>query len=244
MKKNDAQVLVQTIRRGVFLSLMLLSASCMRFDPLRGMIGSYRNYTEINGKIKDGRYYEPYGRFSVKVPQLLEPGAVTQGRFEKAGGTIEFTDDFGTLMRIDLVTALNADEKDFINNPDWKVPLQNNRDFLQRLYNQVSPSTLVHQEYVIWKNQNADFFVFEMKEGGTLAEAYTKKRGDALRASLSFIHNESCFTISTQHILGMWRKDEDRTKIIKDMYKSLVETADTIEFKGISADKPSVGVSK
>jgi len=70
---------------------------CARVDPLRGFIGSYRNYTTISGTIQEGRYTSPQTNFSCRVPDLMKPGAVIKDDVNKkeGAGIVAFGDDMG-----------------------------------------------------------------------------------------------------------------------------------------------------
>jgi len=218
--------------------LATLLQGCMRSDPLRSMVGSYRNYTDVNARIDKGVLHDPHGRFSIKVPQLVQPGAVIRGRLDKQGGTVQFSDDFGKLIRIDVSTAIDPTSLAMLRTPDWRDALSLNRSFMHELNRAAVPQAkLIHQEYLDLNGTNLDFYVLTMPEGSTLADAKTRKRHDALRASVSLIQGDSFFTITTQHILpegtdilGMWRQDENQTEIIARMKKTLLETLETVTF--------------
>lgn len=57
---------VVNMKKNIFvLSILFFLCNCnSTSDPLRKFLGSYRNYSDVNGKIKNGRFYDPYDRFS------------------------------------------------------------------------------------------------------------------------------------------------------------------------------------
>src|SRR6185295_4210901 len=86
----------------VFTLLSLVLTGCTSTtDPLRSLIGSYRDYTEIKGKIEGDRYFSPLKNFSCNVPPLVKPGALIHDDFGPEQGAVTFGDDMGTLMRVD-----------------------------------------------------------------------------------------------------------------------------------------------
>ena len=201
------------------MACLLLLAGCAGLSP-------------FNGRIEDGRYYDPEDRFSIQVPRLAF-GVATRGQLYAAGGSIGFSDDSGALIRVDLVTGIDQETRALINDPDWKIPLDSRRDSFAALFQQLFPSvSLVHQEYTSWNAKHADYFVFEIEKGSTLVNVRTKERLDALRASLSFVHGDSLYVISIQHTLhrSTSQDDENRAAVIESLRDSLEEVANTIQF--------------
>jgi len=209
--------LVQTKSTNVLaiLILFIFSSCSPSSDPLRKFVGSYRNYTNVNGKIKNGTYYEPYGRFSIKVPNMVTPGMIIDGKFIESGGTIGFRDDFGALVRIDLITAIDNESKKFLVDDNWKLVFPRVRNNFLSLYKETVPnSTLIYQKDIVWNGKNADSFVVDLKKSG------------AIRTSIGFMHKGSFYLISTQPsmlvISGKNLEDDIKQRI--DYTKRIVET--------------------
>jgi hypothetical protein len=199
------------------------------------VVGSYRNYTDIDGKIENGVYHDPYGRFTIKVPDLVEPGARINGRSDPHAATLQFLDDLGTLIRVDVFTAVDPDEKEMMKSPDVRTLLEVNRMSIGQLYRQVCPQAeLVHQEYIADGGTVLDYYAFKMPGGATLAEVPSGKRHDALRVSVSFAEGDSLFTVTSQYVLGMWGpqdgKAEDLAKICAKMKPELLAIRQTMSF--------------
>ena len=213
-----------------------LLSGCMQSDPLRGVLGSYRNYTDFNGKIADGVLHDPHGRFIIKVPPLLTPGAVIRGRLEQEGGSVDFSDDMGKFIRIDISTAIDAESRETLHEGDWKAIFSGNRIFMGELYRSVSPgSEILHQEY-IFTERPIDFYIFKLPKGATLSDQ--TGRLDAWRASITIIEGDSLFTLTTQHVLGLWRKDATQEEVFADMQKTLLETLKTVTFASARTPTP------
>lgn len=219
--------------------IVLLAATlsgCMQSDPLRGVLGSYRNYTDFNGKIADGILHDPRGRFIIKIPHLVTPGAVIRGRLEQEGGTVEFSDDMGKLIRIDISTAIDAESRKALHKGDWKTIFSGNRIFMGELYRSVSPGTeIIHQEYIP-NERPIDFYIFKLPQGATLSNQ--NGRLDAWRASITIIEGDSLFTLTTQHIPGLWRKDATQEEVFASMQKTLLETLKNVTFAPAQTQVP------
>ncbi|MBN2684378.1 MAG: hypothetical protein JXR40_03795 [Pontiellaceae bacterium] len=212
-------------------SLLVIAGCSSGFDPLQKMVGSYRNYIDIDGKIEDGIYYDPIGRFHMNVPTLVEPGAVISGQMNEMGGAVQFADDLGRLIRVDVISATTPNSLAMITNKDWQAVLGLNRESMLDLYQTVSPqASLICQEYIQVDERNVDYYVCKLPEGSTLADVETDKRYDALRASMAFREGTSVYVLTTQHVIGLWRDNEDETELAERMKEELMEILPTMSF--------------
>jgi len=210
--------------------------SCFCDSFLRSQLGSYRNYTDINGTIVDNRYFDPENRFSIKIPYLLKPGARIAGRFDKFGGSISFSDDMGKLIRVDVSTVIDIDNEEakyLLKTENWKKLLNNGRHNLYIHYKTSVPTTkIIHQEYLTQNKMKCDFYIFQMNEGSSIGNAENKKRLDALRIFLSVRHNNSLIIISTQKTdmfpFGSMKKVTK--EVLIEYKKEMLELFKTIEF--------------
>ena len=74
-----------------------------------------------------------------------------------------------------------------------------------------------------------DFYVFNMPECSTLSES--GKRQDAWRASITIVEGNSLFTLTTQHIPGLWKNDMPQQEVFMEMQKTLLDTLQTVTFE-------------
>lgn len=212
------------------LPLLFLIFSCTPTnDPLRNIFGSYRNYINVNGKIIDGIYYEPYKRFSIKVPNLVSPGYVIRGGFDKISGTITFTDDFGKLVRVDVMSDKNSINSKLSDS--WLIILSFNRNFFLDLYKKsIRDSKITHQEYIDWKEFKLDFFVTKMIAGSIYSDGRGVRK-DALRGSIAIIHEKNIITISAQKdFTDIFNNKKTEEDLIKDLKKELLTLLETLKF--------------
>ncbi len=182
-------------------------------DPLRSLFGSYRNYTSIKGKIEANRYYSPTNNFSCAVPPLIEPGAVIRDNLGPIGGTVEFEDDLGTLIRVDYFyipkegagDTATIDGRKFLANLTFNYAVES-------MYRPVIPATKVtHTEFVELQDGVKDrkdvalFGIAILPKGSSLVETKTG-RYDALRASLVFVRGRYTYLLTIQYIPGLFEK--------------------------------------
>ena len=263
-------IVVCVLLIGCILAFVLVKVILQLFrsperDPLRYFLGSYRNYIDINGKITDGRYVEPHGRFTVQVPPLLMPGAIIKGRFGAQGGSITFLDDLGSLTRIDMVALGRTAPESTGQDSEQRNVLDNNREYWGGVCRTATARTeLIKQVYLSSETTESDFFVFKLPQGGTLAELTPRNKrpipADALRGFLSFIRGGCLFTISkTLNILSSpgpvsWPlipgpiastigfaapgdQGEGQSEIIERLKKGLLDTMGTMMFPAAAAQR-------
>jgi len=180
---------------GVVLAVIL--AGCARRDPFRSFLGSYRNYTEIKGTIKDGRYTSPQANFSCLVPPLARPGAVIhdESRKLKEGnvvGKAGFEDDLGTFLRVDWFEVPG----DMRARPD-RVLLERVADSLFAAYRQGIPNSEIEvHKYSGETNNQSLFLMARLPSGSTMT--VNGRRQDCSRASLVFRRGNWAYALSTQ----------------------------------------------
>jgi hypothetical protein len=186
----------------------LLFAGCASNDPLRGAVGSYRNYKNVKGQLKGGRYTSPTGNFSCAVPRLVEPGAVMRDLSNKLddgsrAGTVGFEDDFGTLYRVDWLEVA----------PDLAGKLSE-RELLERMFNfqvatyrQSIPQTSLEAKEPSGDGTNSIlFFVVRLPQGSTIAR--NGRRLDCSRASLVLPRGTWVYSLTTQTDAIQSRQEE------------------------------------
>ena len=131
--------------------------SSSTFDPLRSIIGSYRNYVEIEGSITDGIYTPPLKNFSCRFPSLETgpKGNVLQDHFWTDGsGVVVFTDDFGTLLRADY-WEVNDSTTRLLENPETQKSQFEEKlsKLIQESFLPSQPNTIIsHTEFLEREN--------------------------------------------------------------------------------------------
>jgi len=173
----------------ILIGSFIFTGCTYKNDVLRKELGSYRNYIDITGTIKNEIYTSPNNVFSFKVPSLVKPGARIKDYINKDyNGGISFTDDIGKLTRVEYVKKTI-------------IPLKNDKEIVKNagnfLYNSMYKPTgfdvkLLHSEII----NNKLFVIFDFPNGSTLF--INNKRTNAIRGSVCFIKNDNLFIITKQ----------------------------------------------
>lgn len=220
----------------IILGFALCSCSNPQKDPLRKLIGSYKNYYNIKGKIKKERYYSPNNVFSIGMPNLIKPGVVVTDTFkkdfgtgvdDKEVGTVTFVDDFGKFLRVDTFRIPNEIAK---NNANDNLLLSGIRRYMMDVYESDVPgSKMVHQEYINRDGKIFDYFAVMMKNGSILT--INGSRRDELRGTLVFIDGNYIYLISTQNSHVLENQKSDQKEAISKLKTNLFEAFETFESK-------------
>lgn len=205
-------------------------------DPLRNFLGSYKNYYNTTGKISGGRYFAPNNIFSVKIPNLIKPGAVIKDNLSKDFGTkndapdvgtIAFSDDFGTFIRIDVFSLpSNLDLK----KTGTEVLLKGIQEYMLSVYKETVPDAkIVKQEFINWKGKQANLFTADLKKAGNIVS--NGIRQDVFRTAIAFIDNRYIYIFSTQMSEnGFFRKKaETKEQLFQNMKEEILKTMDSFE---------------
>lgn len=194
------------------LGIIFLLSGCASFDPLASTIGSYKNYTEVNGKIEDGRFYDPLDRFSMAVPPyLLEPGRRILGNFNKEGGTVTFLDDVGRLIRLDMSSLEEYKKAKFTLPEIYESTVTN----IENSYKNITETTYLYGLTTDVKELNSSiaFYSFELKNGSSVTT--NGKRSNAIRMSLIFVHGDYIYVLTKQKVLNATIDGYNETDDIK-----------------------------
>ena len=190
--------------------------------------------THINGKIKDGQYHDPFGRFSIKVP-YKNPRTIDQ--IFQYQGTLTFHDEFGHFIRIDLIEPSTPEDIQNLQTANWQKTLTNQRNFMGRLYKTVVPNVaLVYQEYLPNNKPPMDFYIFELPNGSSIIKQTSNniegERLDAWRGSLSFTKNGTIYVITSQVTRGGLYDppSNDKQKLTQHLKNTLLQTVQTMKF--------------
>jgi hypothetical protein len=200
-----------------------------RFDPLRALIGSYRNYLEINGSItNDGKYTPPLKNFTCSFPSFLEgTGKVLQDSTAPQVGTVTFSDDFGTVLRIDYETI--PPDLPIPENPDMrKKYFEDLLNFvMQELFLPFAPdSSISHREFLGAESEEVLYAVIDFPHGSNLANE-KGERLDAVRGIFIFNEGKFIYMLTSQYTVGILdARISDRVQYLKDELQNFYDTCD------------------
>lgn len=200
-------------------------AGCSSSDPLRGAIGSYRNYKNVKGQFVNGCYISPATNFSCVVPRLLEPGAVVRDAFSVAPdggrmGSVGFEDDLGTYYRVDW----------FEITPDLAAQVSD-RELFERLFNhqihtykQFVPNLSLEKKSFAGEGVDQElFFSADLPGGATISN--NGKRLDCSRGTLVLRKGNWGYSITTQDLTVLEPRKptaEEREVVLRSKLESFV----------------------
>ncbi|MGI8502371.1 MAG: hypothetical protein ACR2LR_14725 [Hassallia sp.] len=176
-------------------------------------------------------YESPLGNFSVSIPVDSQQG----GRVQSQEGVVGFSDDYGTLLRIDYYT-LTPEEEEEIESMGLEKYLQSvliDKYVPQAISASLPDAKVEHNEYLEDTMDGAYFVLVNMPKGSTISKQEnngTATRMDTYRGLLSFFNGDFLYIVSSQRgILS----DETRHSLEEETYEikqNILGFVDTIEF--------------
>lgn len=176
-------------------------------------------------------YESPLGNFSVPIPVDSQRG----GRVQSQEGVVGFSDDYGTLLRIDYY-SLTPEEEEEIESMGLEKYLQSVLidKYVPQAISASLPNAKVEQnEYLEETMYGAYFVLVNMPKGSTLSKQEnngTASRMDAYRGLLSFFNGEFLYIVSNQR---SFLEDETRGSLkeeAEEIKQKILAFVDTIEF--------------
>jgi hypothetical protein len=176
-------------------------------------------------------YKSPQGNFAVLIPVDTQEG----GRVDAQEGLVSFSDDFGTLLRIDYypLSPQQAQESSSLGKEKFLHSLLVERYVPQAIVVNLPNTKVEYTEYLPETMQGAYFVVINMPEGATISrreENGTATRLNAYRGLLGFMEGEFLYVVSSQRNFSPGETPgsiEQEAESIKD---NLLNFVDTIEF--------------
>ncbi|AFY42757.1 hypothetical protein [Nostoc sp. PCC 7107] len=173
-------------------------------------------------------YESPLGNFTVSIP--VDP---TQGgKIQTQEGVVGFSDDFGTLLRIDYY-PLPPEQLEELESEGQEEYLKNivvDKYIPQAIFTNVSDAQIKYSEYLEETFAGAYYALVDMPKGSTMSQQGnngTATRLDAYRGLLAFINGEFLYIVSNQRsfLYGEIPNDiAEEAEYIKDNILSFVET--------------------
>ncbi|MFB2897667.1 tellurite resistance TerB family protein [Aerosakkonemataceae cyanobacterium BLCC-F50] len=192
------------------------------------------NVAEIDDlEVSEFEYYDsPTGNFSVPVPVEIERG----GKIDSQPGVVTFSDDFGTLLRIDYWQADDVDaEAEKIENLGKESYLKAILDeyFSQSIQTSIPNAKIIYQEYLADLNFGAYFAVVDLPQGSTMTVSHNNHppiRLNAYRGIVVFDMDDYMYVVSCQR---NFLHDEEPGEIedeAEELKDQLYEFVESIEF--------------
>ncbi|BAZ25169.1 hypothetical protein NIES4073_60730 [Kalymmatonema gypsitolerans NIES-4073] len=176
-------------------------------------------------------YDSPSGNFTVLIPVDVQQG----GRVQTQEGLVNFSDDYGTLLRIDYspISSQQAEEIDSVGQEEYLRSLLLNKYVPQTIVANLPDAQIKHTEYLEDTLEGAYFVLVDMPEGSKISKTGnngTATKLNAYRGLLSFIYGDFLYVVSHQRSFLDGEKPgsiEEEAEGIKD---NLLNFVDTIDF--------------
>jgi hypothetical protein len=176
-------------------------------------------------------YESPLGNFTVPIPVDSQQG----GKVQTQEGVVGFSDDFGTLIRIDYypIPPEQIEEMGSIGQEKYLQSILVDKYLPQAILANVPNAQVEYSEYLADTMAGAYFVLINMPQGSTISKREnngTATRLDAYRGLLSFINAEFLYIVSSQR---SFLKDETRGSVeeeAEDIKESILEFIETIDF--------------
>lgn len=178
-------------------------------------------------------YQSPLGNFTVPIPLDSEQG----GKIQTEEGMVSFSDDVGTLFRIDYY-PLSLEQIKEIRTQGHETYLHEiivNKYLPETIISNVPNAEVRHREY--WQDPLKRYYyvLVNIPKGSTISQQDTNGHGirlDAYRGLLSFVNSECLYVVSSQRsflngeTLGSVKEEAEK---IKQTILNFVETIEFVE---------------
>ncbi|MBD2439750.1 hypothetical protein [Nostoc sp. FACHB-110] len=179
----------------------------------------------------DNIYESPLGNFSVPIPVDPEQG----GKIQTQEGVVGFSDDFGTLLRIDYysIPPEQLEELEAQGQAEYLQNILVEKYVPQAIFANVANAQVKYSEYIEDIFAGAYYALVDMPKGSTISQQEnngTSTRLNAYRGLIAFINGEFLYIVSTQRNFldgEVPGEIDEEAEYIKDNILSFVET---IEF--------------
>ena len=176
-------------------------------------------------------YQSPLGNFTVPIPLDSEQG----GKIQTEEGMVSFSDDVGTLLRIDYYPLSLEQIKEIRTQGDetYLHEIIVNEYVPQEIISNVPNAEVRHREY--WQDPLKRYYyvLVNIPKGSTISQQETNGHGirlDAYRGLLSFVNSECLYVVSSQRsflnseTLGSVKEEAEKIK------QTILKFVETIEF--------------
>jgi hypothetical protein len=176
-------------------------------------------------------YQSPLGNFTVPIPVDPQQG----GRIQSQEGVVGFSDDIGTLLRIDYYPfpLEQLEELESVGQEEYLQTILVDKYIPQAIFANVPEASVEYTEYLQDTLRGAYYALIDMPKGSTISKQEnngTAIRLDAYRGLLAFISGEFLYIVSSQHSFLDGETPESLEEEAEDIKESILEFVETIEF--------------
>jgi len=176
-------------------------------------------------------YQSPLGNFIVPVPLDSEQG----GKIQAEEGMVSFSNDIGTLLRIDYY-PLTLEQIDDLESQEDETYLKSvlvNKYVPQTIISQVPSAEVKYTEYLEDTLETSYYVLVNMPKGSTISKHENNGNGirlDAYRGLLSFVNNECLYIVSSQRSFVNGELPGSVKEEAAKMKQTILDFVSTIEF--------------
>lgn len=175
-------------------------------------------------------YDSPEGNFSLPLPVSTEKGGI----IEEEEGCTKFSDNLGTLLRIDYF-PFTAEMDDQMESVGEQTFLQGFLDsyISQAILANFSGSQVLHEESIKDVMEGCYFVMIDMPKGSTISQEDSQGNLtplDAYRGLITFIYDGFLYVISNQRNFRSGETPLDLETEVADLQNKLLDFLETIEF--------------
>jgi hypothetical protein len=187
--------------------------------------------TVIIEDFSEQTYQSPLGNFTVPIPVDPQQG----GRIQSQEGVVGFSDDIGTLLRIDYYPfpLEQLEELESVGQEEYLQTILVDKYVPQAIFANVPDASVEYTEYLENTLRGAYYVLIDMPKGSTISKQEnngTAIRLDAYRGLLTFISGEFLYIVSSQHSFLNGETPDSLEEEAEDIKESILEFVETIEF--------------
>ncbi|AVH73427.1 hypothetical protein [Nostoc sp. 'Lobaria pulmonaria (5183) cyanobiont'] len=176
-------------------------------------------------------YQSPLSNFTVPIPVDPQQG----GRIQSQEGVVGFSDDIGTLLRIDYYPfpLEQLEELESVGQEEYLQTILVDKYIPQAIFANVPDASVEYTEYLKDTLRGAYYVLIDMPKGSTISKQEnngTAIRLDAYRGLLTFINGEFLYIVSSQHSFINGETPDSVEEEAEDIKDSILEFVETIEF--------------
>ncbi len=179
----------------------------------------------------DEAYESPLGNFTVPIPVNSEQG----GRIQSQEGVVGFSDDFGTLIRIDYypIPPEHEEEIESLGQEEYLQSILVDRYVPQAISANVPNAQIKYAEYLEATLAGAYYVLVDMPQGSTISKQENNgsaTRLDAYRGLLVFIKADFLYIVSHQRSFFNGETPAGVEEEAKNIKEKILDFVKTIQF--------------
>lgn len=176
-------------------------------------------------------YESPLGNFSLPIPVDPQQG----GRVQSQEGVVGFSDDFGTLLRIDYypIPPEQFEEIESIGKQEYLQSVLVEKYVPQAIIANLPKAKIKYDEYLEETLSGAYYILVDMPKGSTLSKQENNGnaiRLDAYRGLLAFIKADFLYIVSNQRSFFNGQIPGAVEDEAEEIQENLLNFVETIEF--------------